>query len=164
MTSELSASVLWAGQDDLCFQTQSGTGHYVLADPDNLKGAKPTELVLMGLGSCASVDVVSILKKARQTIHKVTCHVSARRADAIPAVFTDIHLHFVVTGKEVDKQKIRKAIDLSAEKYCSISRMLENGGVRITHDFVLQEAQQEQETQWKVGLHTGHNGDGKEND
>ncbi len=135
MAQSLSASIHWQGGDDINFKATSGTGHDIFADPNNVIGAKPTELVLMGLGGCASVDVVGILKKARQDIVDVRCEVSGNRADAIPAVFTDIHLHFVVTGKDVKDAQVAKAIELSATKYCSVSKMLEAGGVVITHDY-----------------------------
>lgn len=135
----LTASVQWQGGDDINFVATSGSNHRVYADPNTNIGAKPTELVLMGLGSCASVDVVGILKKARQDIETVECQVSAVRADAIPAVFTDIHLHFIVKGRAVKEAQVAKAVELSATKYCSVSRMLENGGVKITHDFSIVE-------------------------
>lgn len=89
----------------------------------------------MGLGGCASYDVVSILKKSRQAISDVRCEVSARRADSVPAVFTDIHLHFIVAGENIKESQVAKAIELSADKYCSASKMLADGGVNITHDF-----------------------------
>ena len=146
--SRLTASIHWQEQNQeqnapktaptkepIHFVATSGTGHKIFADPDNQIGAKPTELVLMGLGSCASVDVVGILKKARQVISDVKCQVSAKRADTIPAVFTDIHLHFVVTGRDVKPEQVAKAVQLSADKYCSVGKMLSAGGVHITHDF-----------------------------
>ena len=89
----------------------------------------------MGLGGCASFDMVTILKKARQDIVDVRCELSAQRADGIPAVFTKIHLHFVVSGRKVKPNQVEKAMHLSAEKYCSASKMLSDGGVDITHDF-----------------------------
>lgn len=135
MSHELTASVVWRGETSINFDVQSGTGHTIGADPNHQIGAKPMELVLMGLGSCASVDVVSILQKSRQDIRDVRCEVRAKRADAIPAVFTDIHLHFVVTGRDIKAMQVAKAIQLSATKYCSVSKMLEAGGVNITHDY-----------------------------
>lgn len=131
----LTAHVQWQGTDDIHFVVNSGSGHTLHADPNAQIGAKPTELVLMGLGSCASVDVVGILKKARQDIDSVECHVSAQRADAIPAVFTHIHLQFVVKGRNINPNQVAKAIHLSASKYCSVSQMLEAGGVQISHDY-----------------------------
>ena len=93
------------------------------------------ELMLMGLGGCASYDVVSILQKSRQAVADIRCEVSAKRADAIPAVFTDIHLHFVVTGTNIKESQVAEAIELSATKYCSASKMLSDGGVNITHGY-----------------------------
>jgi len=104
------------------------------------RGSRPMELILMGLGGCASFDVVTILKKARQDITDVRCELQAERFDGIPAVFTKIHLHFVVTGRAVKPNQVEKAIHLSAEKYCSASKMLGDGGVEITHDFEIIEA------------------------
>lgn len=89
----------------------------------------------MGLGGCASFDIVTILKKARQDITDVRCDLQAERADSIPAVFTKIHLHFVISGRKVKPNQVEKAVHLSAEKYCSASKMLMDGGVEITHDF-----------------------------
>ena len=93
------------------------------------------ELILLGLGGCASYDVVGILQKARQAVSDVRCELTANRAETIPAVYTDIHMHFVVTGQDIKEKQVEKAITLSAEKYCSASRMLVEGGVTITHDF-----------------------------
>ena len=104
------------------------------------RGPRPMELILMGLGGCASFDIVTILKKSRQDVTDVVCQLKAERADSIPAVFTKIHLHFIVTGKAVKSKQVEKAVELSAEKYCSASKMLSDGGVEITHDFEIIEA------------------------
>jgi putative redox protein len=92
------------------------------------------EMLLLGLGGCASFDVVSILHKSRQQISDCEVEVEAQRADEIPKVFTSIHLHFIVSGRNLDENKVDKAIALSADKYCSASRMLEKSAT-ITHDF-----------------------------
>mgnify|MGYP001162876376 FL=1 len=134
----MQASVQWV--KDVSFVVESGSGHAVVIDgsPEyggrNI-GARPMELLLMGLGGCASFDVVTILKKARQQITDVRAELSAERADAIPAVFTKIHLHFVITGTDLKENQVKKAVELSAEKYCSASAMLSAGGVEITHDY-----------------------------
>ena len=133
--SDMNARVSWLKNDVINFSAKSGSGHEVIIDSAQTLGAKPMELMLMGLGGCASYDVVSILQKARQAVSDVECQLSAKRADTIPAVFTDIHLHFVVKGSAIKEAQVKKAIELSAEKYCSASRMLENGGVKITHDY-----------------------------
>ncbi|PIE47674.1 MAG: osmotically inducible protein OsmC [Gammaproteobacteria bacterium] len=137
--AEMRATVSW--QDDVNFVGTSPSGHDLPMDADKQKGASPMELILLGLGGCASYDVVTILKKSRQELTDVRCELVANRADAVPAVYTDIHLHFVVTGKAIKEKQVAKAVELSAEKYCSASRMLENGGVKITHDFKIIEAE-----------------------
>lgn len=132
------ASVRWL--ENVAFEAQSASGHQIVMDGSaeyggENRGARPMELILMGLGGCASFDMVTILKKARQDIVDVRCELSAQRADSIPAVFTKIHLHFVVSGRKVKPNQVEKAMHLSAEKYCSASKMLTDGGVDITHDF-----------------------------
>lgn len=109
----------------------------VVMDADRQQGCAPSpmEMILIGLGGCASVDVVSILQKARQAV--VSCHVDidAERAEAVPAVYTKVHLNFVVKGNNIKVTQVKRAVSLSAEKYCSVSSMLEKGGVEITHSF-----------------------------
>ncbi len=131
--AESKASVTW--QESNAFMGISPSRHQVQIDADKEKGASPMELILLGLGGCASYDVVGILQKARQEVQDVRCELTANRADTIPAVYTDIHMHFVVTGQDIKEKQVEKAIKLSAEKYCSASRMLIEGGVIITHDF-----------------------------
>lgn len=131
--SESKASVTW--QENKAFLGVSPSGHNVQMDGGKEKGASPMELILLGLGGCASYDVVSILQKSRQEVKDVRCELTAERADAVPAVYTDIHLHFIVTGQDIKDKQVEKAVNLSAEKYCSASRMLAQGGVNITHDF-----------------------------
>lgn len=140
----MQATIQWV--KDVSFVAESGSGHAIVLDgaPEyggrNI-GPRPMELLLMGLGGCASFDVVTILKKARQQVTDVRAELKAERADAIPAVFTAIHLHFVVTGKDLKETQVKKAIELSAEKYCSASAMLMAGGVKITHDYeIVQES------------------------
>ncbi|TXD96164.1 OsmC family protein [Psychrobacter frigidicola] len=131
--AESKASVTW--QQDKAFMGVSPSGHNVQIDADKEKGASPMELILLGLGGCASYDVVGILQKTRQEVQDVRCELTAQRAETVPAVYTDIHMHFVVTGKDIADKHVERAIHLSAEKYCSASRMLVQGGVNVTHDF-----------------------------
>lgn len=131
--AESKASVTW--QDNKAFMGVSPSMHEVQIDADKDKGSSPMELILLGLGGCASYDVVSILQKSRQEVEDVRCELTAQRAETIPAVYTDIHMHFVVSGQNIAEKQVEKAIKLSAEKYCSASRMLSQGGVSITHDF-----------------------------
>lgn len=122
------------------FVAESGSGHAVVMDgpPDgggrNI-GLRPMEMVLLGVGGCSTYDVVSILEKSRQKVRDCRVELSATRADTIPAVFTRIHLHFVVSGEELNPKQVERAVQLSAEKYCSASIMLGRAGVEITHDF-----------------------------
>ncbi len=88
----------------------------------------------MGLGACASFDVVSILRKSRQNIRDCRAQLTAERADDIPQVFTRIHIHFVVSGRDVSEKQVARAIELSATKYCSASIMI-GKTADITHDF-----------------------------
>jgi putative redox protein len=125
--------------DHMSFVGESGSGHSVVMDgaPEaggrNL-GIRPLEMLLLGLGGCTVFDVVSILHKSRQQISDCEVEIEAERATEIPKVFTQIHMHFIVSGRELDKSKVSKAVSLSADKYCSASRMLEKTA-SITHDF-----------------------------
>jgi putative redox protein len=134
----MKATIKWI--DGVMFVGESGSGHCVVMDgPPNHggrnMGIRPMEMLLMGMGGCASFDVMTILKKSRQNLIKCVAHLEAERTDEIPAVFKKIHMHFVVTGKDLKENQVKRAIDLSAEKYCSASIMLEKGGVEITHDY-----------------------------
>ena len=138
----MKARVKWVEQASFLGETESS--HAVLMDgaPSaggrNL-GPRPMEMLLLGAGGCTSFDVVSILKKSRQDISDCYVELEAERAETDPKVFTKIHMHFVVTGKNIKPEAVEKAIKLSAEKYCSASIMLGQTAV-ITHDFeVVQE-------------------------
>ncbi len=127
----------WKG--DVRFLSESGSGHKVLMDGapeaggENL-GPRPMEMLLMGLGGCTTFDVVMILKKSRQDINDCVVEIEAKRAETDPKVFTHIHLHFILTGKNLKQQQVERAINLSAKKYCSASIMLKDS-VEITHDY-----------------------------
>ena len=96
------------------------------------------EMLLMGMGGCTSFDVVLILKKLRQDVRDCVAEITAERADSEPKVFTKIHVHFVVTGKDLDPKKVERAVKLSEEKYCSASIMLAKTA-NITHDIEIKE-------------------------
>ncbi len=98
------------------------------------RGARPMEMILMGLGGCAATDVVHILKRGRQSVSACKVVLSAERADEDPKVFTKIHLHFEVKGHNLDPKKAQRAVALSSEKYCSASILMRRAGVEITHD------------------------------
>lgn len=139
----MKAIIEWSGEAS--FQATSGSGHKVQMDgpPDHGGrdlGPRPMEMMLMGLGGCASFDVMSILRKSRQDVTACRAELTADRADAVPAVFTAIQLHFIVTGNNLKESQVSRAVSLSAEKYCSASIMLENAGVRITHSHEIRQA------------------------
>lgn len=125
---------------------ESGSGHSVVMDgPEDHggrnTGVRPMEMLLLGLGGCSNFDVISILKKSRQPVTDCRVEISAERADAVPAVFTKIHLHFVVSGTGLKEKQVARAVELSATKYCSASIMLENAGVEISHDYEIVEGE-----------------------
>lgn len=134
----MKSTIKWAGE--AMFLAESGSGHAVLMDgPEDHGGrnigVRPMEMILMGLGGCASFDVVSILKKSRQQIKNCKAELEAERADGVPSPFTKIHLHFIVSGSSLKTSQVERAVNLSAEKYCSASIMLSSAGVEITHSF-----------------------------
>jgi putative redox protein len=134
----MQATVKWV--DGMMFVGESGSGHTVVMDgpPDhggrNI-GIRPMEMILLGVGGCSSFDVVQILQKGRNDIVNCVAEISAERVDAVPSVFSKIHLHFIVSGRGLKTEVVERAVKLSAEKYCSASIMLGKAGVEITHDF-----------------------------
>ena len=134
----MKTTVRW-GQN-ASFIAETGTGHTITMDgPEDHggenKGARPMEMLLVGLGGCSSFDVMTILKRSRQEMTDCVCEIEAERADAIPAVFTKIHLHFKVSGVDLKESIVKRAVNMSAEKYCSASIMLAAGGVDVSHSY-----------------------------
>ena len=135
------ATIKWL--DNVSFVGETETSHAIVMDgaPDaggrNI-GPRPMEVVLIGTGGCTAFDVVHILKKARQAVSDCVVELEAKRADTDPKIFTKIHMHFVVTGKDLKPEQVDRAIKLSAEKYCSASIMLGKTAT-ITHDFEIRE-------------------------
>jgi|TARA_B110001454_G_C12661951_1_gene409876 putative redox protein len=133
----MNLSVNWV--DGMLMVGKSHSGHSITMDGptdiggENL-GVRPMEMLLLGVAGCTMIDVVTTLKKMRQNLIHCETKISAERADEHPKVFTDIHIHFIVQGKDLDSKKVDKAITLSAEKYCSASIML-GKTANITHDF-----------------------------
>lgn len=134
----MEAKVRWVG--DAMFLAESGSGHSIVMDgPPELggrnMGVRPMEMILLGVGGCSNFDVMTMLKKSRQDVSDCVAELSAERADSVPSVFTAIHLHFKVTGHNLKESHVKRAVQLSAEKYCSASIMLGAAGVKITHDY-----------------------------
>jgi putative redox protein len=134
----MKATVKWI--DGMMFLGESESRHTVVMDgaPENggrNMGIRPMEMLLIGVGGCSSFDVVQILQKGRNDLVNCVTELTAERVDAIPAIFSKIHLHFVISGRDLKPAVVERAVKLSAEKYCSASIMLGNAGVEITHDF-----------------------------
>ncbi len=131
--------------EGVTFMGETDSGHAVIMDgpPDhggrNL-GPRPMEMLLLGLGGCTSFDVLMILKKSRQPVDDCVVEISAERANDEPKVFTNIHVHFIVSGKGLKEKQVERAVSLSAEKYCSASIML-GKMANITHDFKIVETE-----------------------
>ncbi|MEM1113438.1 MAG: OsmC family protein [Pseudomonadota bacterium] len=138
----MKATVKWV--DGAMFLGESPSGHSVVMDgpPDhggrNL-GVRPMEMLLLGTGGCSAFDVLGMLKKSRQQVTDCRVEMDAERADAVPAVYTRIHMHFVVTGRNLKESQVKRAVALSAEKYCSASIMLGAAGVEMGHSFEIVE-------------------------
>lgn len=133
----MKARIKWVEQASFLGETESN--HAVLMDGPPTAGGRnlgprPMEMLLLGTGGCTCFDVVSILKKSRQAVSDCYVELDAERAETDPKVFTKIHMHFVVKGKDIKPEVVEKAIKLSAEKYCSASIMLGQTAA-ITHDF-----------------------------
>jgi len=128
---KLVEGMTWLGEAD------SGHGVIMDASPEvggrNL-GARPMELLLMGLGGCTGIDVKMILEKSRQKLVDCEMEITAERATEDPKVFTKINVHYIFSGVNIDEAKAKRAIELSAEKYCSVSKMLDKTA-QITHSF-----------------------------
>jgi putative redox protein len=138
----MKAVIRWTG--NVSFEGVADSGYPVRMDgPPEFGGqgggARPMEVVLIGMGGCTSFDVIHILKKGRQDITDCVAEIDAERAPVDPKVFTKIHIHFKVTGRQLDPKRVANAIELSASKYCSASIMLAKTAT-ITHDYEITEA------------------------
>ena len=136
----MKARVTWS--HDRVFVGESGTGHGLvmssIGEDGRSLGPSPMELVLLGMGGCTSYDVVDILEKGRERVDGCVAELEAERAAEIPKVFTRVHVHFVVTGRGLNPDKVARAVELSAEKYCSATLMLQKTA-KVTHDFEIVE-------------------------
>lgn len=133
----MKARIKWV--EDVTFVGESASGHAVVMDgpPENggrNLGPRPMEMLLLGMGGCTAFDVVHILKRARQPVSDCVVELDAERAEQTPKVFTRIHAHFVISGSGLAENQVKRAVELSAEKYCSASIML-GKTAEITHDY-----------------------------
>ena len=137
----MNTTVKWI--DGMMMVGESASGYAIVMDgPEDLGGKnlgiRPMEMLLLGMGGCTTIDVVSTLKKMREEVRDCRVEISAQRADEHPKVFTKIHLNFIINGSNLNEKKVEKAVSLSADKYCSASIML-GKMADITHDFTINE-------------------------
>jgi putative redox protein len=133
----MQAIIKWLGKDGMAFSAETGSGHLVNMDGAPEAGGKnlaprPMEMMLVGAGGCTCFDVVMILKRSRQDIHDCQVELQAERASEDPKIFTKIHMIFKVSGKNLDRGRVEKAVELSHDKYCSATIML-GKTAEITH-------------------------------
>jgi putative redox protein len=133
----MKARVKWV--EDLLFLGESGSGHTIVMDgPKELgghgTGMRPMELLLLGMGGCTSFDLIQMLKKGRQDIRDCVVQIESERSETIPKVFTKINVHYQVTGKDLKEAQVKRAVELSTQKYCSASIML-GETAEITHNY-----------------------------
>ena len=134
----MEAKVKWV--DNLSFLGESSSGHQVMMDGNSGdKAPSPMEMVLIAAGGCSAIDVVSILQKGRNEVTGCEVKLTSERREEVPRYFTKINLHFIVTGKGLTEKVVERAVQLSAEKYCSVSLMLEKA-VTVTHSFEMIDA------------------------
>ncbi len=127
--------VRWAG--DLSFVGTSESGHSVVMDSDKKIGMSPMEMLLLGTGCCACIDLVLILKKARQNVVDAWVEVGGDRREEMPNYYTDIEMHFVVKGVDLKEAHVKRAIDLAMEKYCSASAQMKAlADVRTSYEII----------------------------
>jgi len=127
--------------EDVQFIGESGTGHSLIMDGPEERGGhgtgmRPMELLLLGLGGCTNFDVVEMLKKSRQNIDDCVVEISAKRSEKVPKIFTHIHIHYIIIGDNIKENQVKRAVELSAGKYCSASLML-GKAAEITHDYAI---------------------------
>ncbi|MBB6688746.1 OsmC family protein [Proteus mirabilis] len=135
----MEACVKWV--EDLSFVGESSSGHQVMMDGNSGdKAPSPMEMVLIAAGGCSAIDVVSILRKGRHQVTDCEVKLTSKRREEAPRLFTDINLHFIVSGKALTDKIVERAVQLSAEKYCSVSLML-GKAANITHSFEIKDSE-----------------------
>ena len=138
--SRLEKQMLAVWRGDSAFELTSGSGHTILTDGDARQAMSPMELLLGALVGCAAADVTSILEKKRQAVTRVEVKVHGMRCEEHPRVYTDIEVKFIVTGHQVDPVAVRRALELTESKYCSVSAMLAKRA-QLVFDFEIREAE-----------------------
>lgn len=125
--------------DGMQFNAIGGSGHTVIMDADpksggRNKGSRPIELLLMAFGGCSGMDVISILRKKKENVSTLEMNVKGEQAHTYPHKYTSIHIEYVITGKDITEEAVRRAIELSLEKYCAVGASL-SGTAQISHSY-----------------------------
>jgi len=133
----MEAKIIW--QQDMQFKAISGSGHSTTIDGSAEFGGKdtgmrPMEMLLLSMAGCSAMDVIFILKKYRQDVTNCIININGERAESIPKVFTSIHVHYEITGNNLNEQKVMNAVSLSADKYCSVAEMMRQS-CKVTHSY-----------------------------
>jgi len=132
----MQATVRWLEEKRFVGETHDSK-HSVVMDGagEGSLGIRPMEMLLLGVGGCSSIDIINMLQKGRQDVIDCRCELKAERVDDVPSTFTKMHLHFVVTGRNIKENQVKRAVELSAEKYCSASITMGRAGVEVTHGY-----------------------------
>ncbi len=126
------------------FVGSADSGHAVVMDAlssvgGNNTGSRPMELLLIALGGCTGMDVISILRKKKQNVSRLELNVTGEQAEDHPRMYTTIHIEYVLTGKDISDKAVKRAVELSLEKYCSVGATLDKAA-KITYSYrVIQE-------------------------
>ncbi|MFZ1395997.1 MAG: OsmC family protein [Candidatus Promineifilaceae bacterium] len=139
MSNEKTAKVVWSGEE-LQFRGTLGSGYeFDLNSNAGEHGGSPMEFLLAGVAGCTAMDVISILKKMRQDVHEFSVEISGERADEHPKVYTETTITYVVRGKNLDEERVARAVELSETIYCSASQMFRRSGTKINSSYRIEE-------------------------
>lgn len=139
MSNEKTAKVVWSGKD-LQFHGTLGSGYeFELNSSAGAHGGSPMEFLLAGVAGCTAMDVISILQKMRQDVHDFSVEISGVRADEHPKVYTEATITYVVRGKNLDEERVARAVELSEDIYCSASQMFRRSGTKINSSYRIEE-------------------------
>ena len=139
MSNEKTAKVVWSG-DELQFHGTLGSGYeFELNSKSGTHGGSPMEFLLAGVAGCTAMDVISILKKMRQDVHDFSVEIAGVRAEEHPKVYTEATITYIVRGKNLDEERVARAVELSEDIYCSASQMFRRSGTKINSSYRIEE-------------------------
>ena len=139
MSNEKTAKVVWSG-DELQFHGTLSSGYeFELNSKAGTHGGSPMEFLLAGVAGCTAMDVISILQKMRQDVHDFSVEISGVRAEEHPKVYTEVTITYIVRGKNLDEERVARAVELSEDIYCSASQMFRRSGTKINSSYRIEE-------------------------